>query len=82
MSKIPELFGHFCADKDVDWNALVKQQPCPFLRRKCLKVRKSRPDISIGTCSVAFSKLEAPVIICPYRLLERNQIFTDCIHLL
>lgn len=36
--------------------------------------------MSIGSCSVAYGG--RPVIICPNRLLERKQIFMDCIHLL
>ena len=36
----------------------------------------------IGTCSMTYGKSDQPVMICPARLLERNQIFTDCIHLL
>lgn len=47
-----------------------------------MKVRKSSPEISIGTCSVFYGKQNYPIIICPYRLLERRQIFVDCLHLL
>jgi len=36
----------------------------------------------IGTCTVNYGKENRPIIICPHRLLERRQIFTDCIHLL
>ena len=47
-----------------------------------MKVRKSQPEISIGTCSVLYGGAKRPMIICPFRLLERRQIFTDCLHLL
>ena len=45
--------------------------------------RKSQPEVSIGTCSVNYRTRDLQgVIICPHRLLERRQIFMDCIHLL
>ena len=49
---------------------------------KGLKIRKSQPEISIGTCSVFYGKAKRPLVICPFRLLERRQIFVDCLHLL
>lgn len=83
MSEVVELFGHPTANQTgVDWKNVVQTQGCPYLNRKCLKVRKSQPDISIGTCSVLYGRGKRPIIICPYRLLERRQIFTDCLHLL
>jgi hypothetical protein len=63
-----------------DWQSIVKAQRCPFVDRRCYKVRKSEPEISIGTCTVEYGG--KPIIICPNRLLERRQIFTDCLHLL
>lgn len=84
-SKIIELFG-LPYDWSGNWQEIVDRQGCPFLSRKdssfrkCMKVRKSQPEISIGTCSVAYR--ESGIIICPFRLLERNQIFIDCLHLL
>lgn len=46
-------------------------------------MRKSQPEISIGTCSVSHGAKEArDVIICPHRFLERGQVFLDCLHLL
>ncbi|MGC1273083.1 MAG: hypothetical protein WBC44_05210 [Planctomycetaceae bacterium] len=62
--------------------AVVKKQWCPFTNTKCFKVRKSEPDISIETCFVRFGKNARDVVICPNRLLERRQVFTDCLHLL
>ncbi len=82
MSAVIELFGYSSASEGKDWTEIVRQQYCPFIGKKCYKVRKSEPDISIGTCSVNYGKLQEPVIICPSRLLERRQIFTDCLHLL
>ena len=79
MNKVAELFGVFCNGAN-DIRAAVKTQLCPYSGKKCYKTRKSAPDISIGTCTV-FHQTER-VIICPKRLLENNQIFLDCLHLL
>jgi hypothetical protein len=45
-------------------------------------VRKSDPKTSIGTCTVLYGRAAEPILICPTRLCERRQIFTDCLHLL
>ncbi len=82
MSNLIELFGKNTADKMQDWKTIAEQQWCPYLDRKCIKIRKSQPEISIGSCSVLYGKEKRPIIICPYRLLERRQVFTDCLHLL
>lgn len=82
MNEILELFGRSTSNLDQDWEQIISEQQCPFLRRKCIKVRKSQPEISIGSCSVSYGKDQHPIIICPFRLLERRQIFTDCLHLL
>ena len=81
MNKIVELYG-ISTDSDVDWSAVIAAQQCPFLERKCLKIRKSEPELTIGSCTVAASKQRMKVVICPFRLLERRQSFMDCIHLL
>jgi hypothetical protein len=60
----------------------VAAQQCPFLNRKCLKNRKSEPEITIGTCTMTYGRVAQAVMICPFRLLERSQIFHDCTHLL
>lgn len=81
MSKVIELFGksrHAAAN----WGEIVAGQICPFLTRRCYKVRKSQPEISIGTCTVTHGANEAPIIICPTRLIEGRQIFSDCLPLL
>lgn len=80
MSKVLELFTHSTSKGDVDWPNIVAQQTCTLTGRKCFKVRKSDAGTSIGTCTVAYPV--EPVIICPIRLIERRQIFVDCLHLL
>ncbi len=83
MSDVIELFGETTLpDQGTEWGAVVERQWCPFLDRKCMKIRKSQPEIAIGTCSVFYGKAKRPLVICPFRLLERRQIFVDCLHLL
>ena len=82
MKEVLELFGELTSGEIDNWPAIVRGQSCPFLNSRCIKVRKSQPDISIGTCSVTHGRDARPMIICPFRLLERNQIFLDCLHLL
>ncbi len=81
MTKVIEFYGK-PTHQTLAWSEIVSEQNCPFLSRKCLKNRKSEPDITIGTCSVSYGKEARNIIICPFRLLESSQIFTDCIHLL
>jgi hypothetical protein len=80
--KIIELFAESALNKNVKWNNIVSKQHCPFIKKKCVKVRKSEPSVSIGTCTVAYGKENSNIVICPHRLIENNQIFLDCIHLL
>ena len=82
MSEVLELFGEATSKSRVPWRSLVREQKCPYLDRTCIKIRKSQPDISIGTCSVRHGRAKRPMIICPVRLLERKKIFVDCFHLL
>lgn len=82
MSKLTEFFTYSTLSDEVDWNDKVKSQYCKFINKKCIKNRKSQPEISIGTCTVNYGKDRKNIIICPFRLLERKQIFMDCIHLL
>ena len=78
---IVELFGHpAVAESSLDWAEIVAEQHCPYIDRKCWKIRKSQADIAIGTCTVRYG--DENIIICPSRLLERRQVFTDCLHLL
>ena len=79
MSKVKELFGVYCNDS-ADLKQVVSQQRCPYSGKKCYKTRKSDPGTAIGTCTVQYQANN--IIICPNRLLENNQIFLDCLHLL
>jgi hypothetical protein len=81
MTKVIELYGH-PTSQSLSWSDIISNQHCPFLSRKCFKNRKSEPDITIGTCTVSHGREARNIIICPFRLLERSQIFIDCIHLL
>jgi hypothetical protein len=82
MSKVVELFGQSVAKSGVNWQDVVAGQQCVYLNKKCYKIRKSDPDTAIGSCTVLYGREPEPVIICPTRLIERRQIFTDCFHLL
>lgn len=82
MSKVVELFGKSTKKKAVNWPKVVAEQHCVYANKRCYKIRKSDPKTSIGTCTVLYGKQREPVIICPTRLIERGQIFTDCFHLL
>lgn len=82
MSRIKELFTFSVDRRDVNWSKIIDSQQCRYSSKKCFKVRKSQADISIGTCIVQYGKEKRDVIICPHRLLERKQIFIDCLHLL
>lgn len=82
MSKVLELFGVSTAHSEFNWQETVGAQECQFTRRTCFKIRKSNPEISIGTCIVDYGRVAEPVIICPNRLLEKRKVFLDCIHLL
>lgn len=82
MSKVVELFGNDAEALGIDWKRVVAEQQCPFLGKRCYKVRKSNPEISIGSCTVLYGREPEPIIICPSRLIQHGQIFTDCLHLL
>lgn len=82
-NKILELFGNPSKKiQGINWQRVVQKQWCPFANTRCFKVRKSQPEISIGACTVRYGRDNKDVIICPNRLLERKQVFTDCVHLL
>lgn len=83
MSKVIELFGHGVRSvENDDWQKIIENQACPYTGNRCFKVRKSKPEISIGTCTVNYGKECRNIIICPNRLLQKRQAFTDCVHLL
>jgi len=81
MTKVAELYG-LPTFQPADWKTVAEAQQCPFLSRKCLKNRKSDAEITIGTCTMEHGRTAIPTMICPFRLLERRQIFADCLHLL
>ncbi len=82
MNKVIELFGQSTTKTGLDWQSLIENQKCIYTNKKCYKIRKSDPATSIGTCTVHYGREPEPIIICPARLLERHQIFMDCLHLL
>lgn len=82
MSRISELFTFPVTDRSLPWKSIIDKQYCEYTSKRCFKVRKSEPEISIGTCVVKYGRDPENIIICPHRLLQRNQIFFDCIHLL
>jgi hypothetical protein len=83
MTKIAEFYGlPVVISSPGDWAAVVGAQTCPFLNRRCLKSRKSDSSQTIGTCTLLHGQSRRPVMICPHRLLDRRQIFLDCLHLL
>lgn len=83
MSKVKEFFGVSTDDikKEIIEECLDKQI-CSYTGNRCYKVRKSEPEISIGTCTVNYGKEGRDIIICPNRLLQKKQVFVDCVHLL
>jgi hypothetical protein len=83
-TRVLELFGASTSATDDAhaWARLARDQQCPFLGRKCVKVRKSEPDVAIGTCTVAYGSKRLPVMICPHRLIHGRKVFVDCLHLL
>lgn len=80
MSKISEFFGLNCNDDSQDIKKVLDSQICPYTKKICTKMRKSNPNIKIGTCSVKYQNQD--LIICPSRFLENNRVFNDCISLL
>src|SRR5947209_13416994 len=78
-NSILELFTISTKSQEVAWEQIVNKQYCSYLDKRCVKVRKSRPEISIGTCSVRHGgKNPKEIVICTHRFLEKNQIFMDC----
>jgi hypothetical protein len=82
MYKVVELFGNNTNNKNIDWKNIVSKQWCPYSNKPCYKIRKSQPDIAIGTCTVRYGTNNQSIIICPNRLLQNRKVFIDCIHLL
>lgn len=83
MSKVTEFFG--VSTQGITEEVIgskLSDQLCPYAGKRCFKVRKSEPEISIGTCTVNYGKESRDIIICPNRLLQKKQVFVDCVHLL
>lgn len=82
MSSVAELFGNPITAALSGWRNIVAEQRCPYIDDRCYKVRKSAPDVSIGTCAVNYGRRDDLLVICPARMLDRRQIFVDCLQLL
>jgi hypothetical protein len=82
MYKVVELFGSNTNNKNHNWKDSIAKQWCPFSNKPCYKIRKSQPDIAIGTCTVRYGTNDQSIIICPNRLLQNRKVFIDCMHLL
>ena len=82
MSRVLELYGTPTFTDRHNWSTGVREQQCPYLGARCVKIRKSQPNVSIGTCSVAHGRNSQPIVICPHRLIQNSTVFIDCIHLL
>ena len=81
MTKTAELYGRAAA-VPADWPTVVAEQTCPYLGRQCVTKRKGDQAVTLGTCTLNHGKRALPVVICPFRLPERQQVFHDCVHLL
>ena len=80
---ITELYTLPTLQQEVDWADVIQEQHCRYIGKRCAKRRKTEPDVSIGTCTVGYNaKNPKNIIICPFRFLERRQVFTHCLHLL
>lgn len=82
MSAIVEFFGYYTKNKKVNWKKVVKDQVSRYTNKKSIKIRKSQPEIAIGTVVIKYGKEQRNLIIDPERFLENGQVFLDCIHLL
>src|SRR5690606_23571208 len=58
----------------------LAEQDCPFRGSRCIKVRKSNPEQTIGACVVGFKG--AATLICPHRMTDEGTIFGDATLLL
>ena len=83
MSQVAELYGISTGQTGANWVQIANDQYCPFLNRRCLKIRKSLPDQTIGSCVVQHGRQQPrALVICPHRFLAENQVFNDCVPLL
>ena len=82
MNSVVEIFGNPVGPINGNWTEIVAEHACPYIGGPCYKVRKSDAGVAMGTCAVNYGRNSELLVICPARLLERNQIFVDCIQLL
>ena len=80
IRKFPtEIFGHPYTEHGEAAKIDLAEQACPFLSATCKKPRKSEPEVKVGVCSVGYKGnfLESyrPVVICPHRFLQDNEVF-------
>lgn len=76
-----EFYGRFIQEPlSADLPMILASQECPFLKRRCIKIRKSDPTQTIGACTVGYSG--NAMMICPHRFIADNVIFRDAIPLL
>ncbi len=76
-----EFYGRFIGEPlPADLPEALTTQECPFLRRRCIKIRKSDPTQTIGACTVGYRG--NAVMICPHRFIANNTIFRDAVPLL
>ncbi len=79
MKRPLEFYAHNTASTH-DWQQILTQQTCPFIKKRCVKQRKNNSSQTIGACIIGYQ--DEPLIICPKRFLEGNQIFLDAVRLL
>lgn len=82
MSAIIELFGYYTGDPSVDWKKVTEEQFSKYTGKRSIKIRKSQPEISIGTVVIQHGLDRKNLIIDPVRFLDKGQVFVDCLHLL
>jgi hypothetical protein len=75
IEKFPtEVFGCPYIGQNAKLHSALKQQYCKFIKKTCIKPRKSEPHIKVGICSLGykgdFIDKYIPVIICPQRFKE------------
>lgn len=75
MNAIVEFFGYYTKDKKVNWKKVVKDQVSRYTGKKSMKVRKSQPDVAIGTVVIKYGKDKRNLIIDPERFWRRNRCF-------
>ena len=77
MTRVLELFGN-STEEEADWSRVVEEQLCPYLGSACIKIRKSQPEVAIGTCCVSYGREKRTLVICPNRLLKGGRVILDC----